>query len=115
VVLPIHITNSTSSTAQIEVNVDGKSRNAFRGYYHFSLARGRYAFLSPTLLNSPCFLVSQTVQTPVISSNLVDMSEEPAEDVKPKLNLTVNYEGQSEPNRLASICMFLALTRCLPT
>jgi hypothetical protein len=24
------------------------------------------------------------------------MSEEPPEDVKPKLNLTVNYEGQSE-------------------
>lgn len=29
------------------------------------------------------------------------MSEEPAEDVKPKLNLTVNYEGQSE-HRLVS-------------
>ena len=37
------------------------------------------------------------------------MSEEPAEDVKPKLNLTVNYEGQSEL-RLPSIHMFLGLT-----
>ena len=102
----------------LTIEVDGKSRNAFRGYYHLVWHAAVTRFVSSfTQFTSflARFLVSQTVQTPVISSNLADMSEEPAEDVKPKLNLTVNYEGQSESSRLASICMVLALTLCLLT
>jgi hypothetical protein len=41
------------------------------------------------------------------------MSEEPAEDVKPKLNLTVNYEGQSNFRFLWSP-VFLVFTPLCP-